>query len=217
MTAYRKSFIEQPLGLCFHSGVKINVQYNIICIGGAATAACFVSVFSWRLILILSYFVSFCIIISQQYSLAHIKMGNATYSWYVCLSLLSCGESISVYIQYLVNIIIEIDMHRVKWTNSKWGYFLIKITHQTNLARKTGEQKMIELISQPTRKIGRKWTGKKFIENMMTTAINIFATFRLVRSWLSKFRFTFGVDADVNGWLILGVDRDMPWASTVKM
>ena len=34
-----------------------------------------------------------------------------------------------------------------------------------------------------------KWTGKKLIVNMITTAINIFATFLLVLSWLSRFRF----------------------------
>jgi hypothetical protein len=37
--------------------------------------------------------------------------------------------------------------------------------------------------------MGRKWTGKKLMENMMTTAINILATLRRVRSWLSNVRF----------------------------
>ena len=33
-----------------------------------------------------------------------------------------------------------------------------------------------------------KWTGKKFIANMITTAINILATFLLVFNWLSRLR-----------------------------
>ena len=36
--------------------------------------------------------------------------------------------------------------------------------------------------------MGSVWTGKKLMENMQTTAINIFATFRRVFNWLSKFR-----------------------------
>lgn len=34
---------------------------------------------------------------------------------------------------------------------------------------------------------GQIWTGKKLMENMMTTAINILATFRRVFSWLLRF------------------------------
>ncbi len=34
--------------------------------------------------------------------------------------------------------------------------------------------------------MGRRCTGKKLMENMMTTAINIFATFLLVLNWLSN-------------------------------
>jgi hypothetical protein len=39
-----------------------------------------------------------------------------------------------------------------------------------------------------TRTTGMKCTGKKLIENMITTAINILATLRRVLSWLSIFR-----------------------------
>ena len=42
---------------------------------------------------------------------------------------------------------------------------------------------------------GRKCTGKKLMENMMTTAINILATFRLVFNWLSRLRLAEFIDA----------------------
>lgn len=41
-----------------------------------------------------------------------------------------------------------------------------------------------------------KCTGKKFIANMITTAINILATFLLVFNWLSRLRLTVVVTED---------------------
>jgi hypothetical protein len=38
--------------------------------------------------------------------------------------------------------------------------------------------------------MGRRWTGKKLMKNMMTTAMSILATFLRVRSWLSRFLLT---------------------------